>query len=119
MKTKILLFAILALLIAAPCWALESYSTSSGLLASSGVVGTSGASYALTSAEIITDGTNSVTATVYNGASAGGVAVAQFVCPGASYFCGVTFEIPVACPSGIYLAISGTNGKAIIGSQPR
>ena len=119
MKKRIILFALLAVLTAAPCWALEPYSISSGLLQSSGVVGTSGASYALTALEVVTDGTNAATVNAYCGTSNGGTAVAKFVCPGASYFCGVTYEIPISCPNGIYLTISGTGAGAIVGYQSR
>jgi hypothetical protein len=119
LRKLFLLFALLMGFMVSPCFAVEPYTYSSGLLNSPGVVGTSGASYAVTYVEIITDGTNAATATVYNGASSSGMAISQFVCPGASYFCGATFEIPVACPQGIYLSLSGTNAKAIIGYQPR
>jgi hypothetical protein len=118
---RIMLLIIAAVVFFMPSLALtaEPYTYSSGLISSSGAIGTSGTSYALTFIEAITDGTNSATVNVYNGTSTGGVLVGSFACPGPSNFCGATYEIPIACPNGIYISVTGTNAGAIVGYQPR
>jgi hypothetical protein len=120
MKKKVLLFAMLVVLLAAPCWAVEDYAQSSGLLSSSGVVGVSGGSYALVSLEAITDGTNDTTVIAYNGTTTGGQALVSFYCVASSRFCGATFPYPLIANNGLYISITGSGSpRAIATYMPR
>jgi len=120
MKKRIMLLTLFLTLVAATCFAVEGFVQSSGLLSSSGVVGTSGGSYALVSLEAITDGTNDATVVAYNGTSAGGLALVSFYCQAASRFCGATFPYPIIANNGIYVSITGSGApRAIATYMPR
>lgn len=86
---------------------------SSGLKTTSGVIRS--VPCLLTGVLVITDGTNAATVILYDHASgASGTVLCKFTVPGAAYFGGATFEIPVRAQKGVYMAISGTGANAVV-----
>lgn len=70
---------------------------------------------AMTGLLIMTDGTNAVTATVYDSLDTSGkILVGPMVVSGSAYFGGATWEIPVRYSTGLYITLSGSGGKAIV-----
>ena len=67
---------------------------------------------------MITDGTNPATAILYNLTSAVGAAAGNKVwegtVAGATGYGGRNWTVPVACDTGLYLALSGTGASAIV-----
>jgi hypothetical protein len=87
---------------------------SSGLQTSSGAIVTGGGHF-LCSVLIITDGTDAVTATLYDNASAAsGKVIFKGTVPGASYFGVGDAGNPIAVGNGIYLSISGSTPNVIV-----
>lgn len=68
----------------------------------------------LNSIQVLTDGTNAATVTVFNNTAASGVVVAKIIVPGASSYNGISFHVPVRCDIGITVQVSGTGAAAII-----
>jgi hypothetical protein len=85
---------------------------SSGLLDVSVIVTTRPAVFY--GVQIITNGTNDATVTVYSEQSATGIILAQGVVLGASQFGLIGLSHPVSAEKGIYVAISGTGAKCIV-----
>ncbi len=86
---------------------------SSGQLLASAVVKASAAKFY--GVEVVTDGTNTATVTIYDNASAAaGTILSQPIVAGAVRF-DKTQEIPpVAASNGLYCNIAGTGAKAIV-----
>lgn len=63
--------------------------------------------------QVITDGTNPGTLKIYDGTSSADKQVAEFSVVGTSLVGGRIFQL-LACPNGIYAALSGTGAKAIV-----
>ncbi len=85
---------------------------STGQLTASGLVNTGKG--ILTSVLVITDGTNPVTVTIYDNTDASGKVLAKFYVPGATGYGGRNWTVPVQYETGLYCALSGTNGSAIV-----
>ena len=105
---------ILMLLVGSMAQAMDYESSiSSGILASSSVV------YAkpckLTDLAVYTDGTNQVTAILYdNATAASGTVIGKVIVPGAALNGGLVIPIPVRAQNGIYISLSGTGGTAVV-----
>ena len=115
MKKK-LFIVLIAIIVPFAAWA-ATQSRGSGLLQSSAVV--SSKPVAITSFEVLTDGSNAATVTVYDNATTGsGTVISKIVCTGAANFCGQTWDVPRYCSNGIYVSISGTGAGAIVEYLP-
>ena len=68
----------------------------------------------LNSLQVLTDGVNAATVTVFNNTAASGVVVAKIVVPGANSYSGIAFLVPVRCDIGITVQIAGTGAAAIV-----
>lgn len=91
------------------------YAASSGLLTSSTVV--KAAQGFLCSVEVLTDGTNAATVTVYDSAAAttsGKTVLAKTIVAGAALHDGRDCTYPVVAREGLYVVISGTGAAAIV-----
>ncbi len=64
--------------------------------------------------EVITDGTNNATITVYDGTDAGGKELFYGVVKGSSNFGGFTPVRPITCADGLYVVVSGTGASCIV-----
>lgn len=67
--------------------------------------------------EVITDGANNATATVYDNISGSGTELFYGVVTGASNF-GTLSPVAISCRTGLYVTISGTGAKYIIHYTP-
>lgn len=86
---------------------------SSGLLSSSSLINTNVPCW-FAGIEIVTDGTNPATATVYDEIGASGTELFKGTVAGASNFDSITFEHPVRVDNGIYVELSGTGASYIV-----
>jgi hypothetical protein len=69
---------------------------------------------AITSVQLITDGTNAATLTVHDGTSNADKKLGEYKCDGSSYYCGWTWNFPAQVGTGIYCDVTGTGASYII-----
>lgn len=108
----LLLALVLAALVFAPYLMAQMVCYSAGLKTASESVLTGKGS--LCGIEIITDGTNDASATVYDETSASGTVLYRGTIRGSSQFGGVTFNPPVRYTTGIYVLFYGTGASYIV-----
>ncbi len=102
----------LVLLITGICFAVN-YTYSSGLKSASGVI--SPTPVLLTDLAVYTNGTDNVTAILYdNASSANGTVIGKITVPGTALNGGLYIPVPVKTQNGIYLSLSGTGANAIV-----
>lgn len=85
---------------------------SSGLESSSSII-SSEPSW-LAGVEIITNGTDPATVTVYDNTEDSGVILFKGTVAGASNFDSINFQNPVRADDGLYLDLSGTGATSIV-----
>lgn len=95
-----------------------STAISSDLLAAGTTTVVANGSY-LNSLQVLTDGTNAATVTVFNNTAGSGVVVAKIIVPGASSYNGISFRNPIRCDIGITVVVSGTGAGAIVTHSAR
>ena len=109
---KKLFTIILFILLSASAAFAQNHIISSGLTTSSAAIVASPCLFH--GVEIITDGSNAATVTVYDNASAAsGTVVFKGTVAGASNFGGAMFPNPVEMFNGIYVGVSGTGAAYI------
>ena len=119
MKKVWLLVLLVLMFLVSPCFGVE-YATPTGKIASTGQAVS--VSCGVTAVGITTDGSNAATIGAYCGTNTGGILLPgfPFVCAGAAGTCGVTYETyPIACPTGVYVTVSGTGAGVNIGYVKR
>lgn len=90
---------------------------SSGLKSSSAAIATipaSGKGLRVWGLSVEADGTNPATAILYDSTAASGTEVAKVIVDATLTHEADFFPVPVACATGLYLALSGTGAKAIV-----
>lgn len=68
----------------------------------------------LSAVEVITDGTNAATVTIYDNTTNAGKKLWEGVVPGASQYGGRNWTFPVLASIGLHCVISGTGASAIV-----
>jgi hypothetical protein len=109
---KIKLAVIICLIIMSSMAFAFTSSITTGKMTSSRVAIT-GPGY-LMAINIITDGTNNVTVTLYDGTDSSGTQIWNQTVTGEKYVGGWLWNFPLKFETGIYMTISGTNGYAYI-----
>lgn len=69
----------------------------------------------LNSIQVVTDGTNTATVTVYDNTAASGTIVALVKILGANLFGGCDFSNALKCENGITVVVAGTGATAYVG----
>lgn len=111
MKKAICASVLMVLLVSCQVWAFDASSGTKELTASGQAV--TGGCW-ITGLQIVTDGTNAATVTLYDGTGTSGKKIGTFWLPGALYGDRYQWTFPRRCESGIYLSLSGTGASAII-----
>lgn len=111
---KILAVALLLIIMAVATGAWAQSATSSGLVGDDTLI-TKGSGL-LYGVLIVTDGSNNGAIVVYDNdtSAASGTILFKATVPGASYFGGGTWEIPVRFSKGVYVDMTGTGMGYII-----
>lgn len=121
MKKKVLLLVIaFILLLSFSASAQVRYTYSQGLKTASAVI--SRYPCVVTDLAVFTDGTNTVTVTLYNSSTAtttNKTVLAKAVVLGTSLAGGIFIPVPIKATEGVYMTLSGTDGSTIVYITPQ